>query len=351
MSAARRRVLAVVTPALVFLAAALFAPGPAEAKAKRSKERQLFAPWSVWNRVLPDDAPLDPSSDSLTSAFKLDIRRQIDGNYGPYIATRSYSTPIYRVPRDQPRVPVQLDSGPWGATLARKLARGVPIPDGASPAVGTDGHMTVWQPSTDTLWEFWRARLAPDGWHANWGGRMRDVSKSPGHYRDRIRRKRVIEQRNWGATASSLPVAAGVITRAEARRGRIDHALALNTPFPCRDIYTWPAQRTDGRGVFPNCLPEGARLRLDPGLDLDSLAMPPFTRMIAEAAQRYGMIVRDGTGEATGFFCESLRPGAFDIWNGVTGRDGLLGAPPWELVRDQFPWDHVQLLRMRLRQR
>lgn len=339
-------------PAIAVMAAvAALAPADGQAAAEAAKAptgSRLFAATSVWNAPLADTALLDPLSEPLTAAFRFEIQQQIRGGYGPYIATRTYSTPIYRVGRRQPRVPVQLDTGPWGATLAHELAAGVPIPASARPAVGTDGHLTVWQPSTDTLWEFWRARMDVDGWHASWGGKMRDVSNSPGHYRDRSRHGRVIEQRNWGSTASSLPVAAGVVTMQEARRGSIDHALALNLRAPCADVYSWPAQRTDGINRLPNCLPEGAHLRLDPRLDLDALAMPRFTRMLAEAAQRYGMIVRDGTGEATGFFCEAP-PDWADVWAGVTGFDGLLGGRPWDLVREQFPWDHVQLLRMHLR--
>ena len=30
----------------------------------------------------------------------------------------------------------------------------------------------MYQPSTDTLWEFWLMRRAADGWHARWGGKL-----------------------------------------------------------------------------------------------------------------------------------------------------------------------------------
>ena len=45
--------------------------------------------------------------------------------------------------------------------------------------------------------------------------------------------------------------------------------------------------------AFPRLDPEGAHLRLDPRLNLAALNMPPLTLMMAEAAQRYGIIVRD----------------------------------------------------------
>ena len=43
-------------------------------------------------------------------------------------------------------------------------------------------------------------------------------------------------------------------------------------------------------------LPEGAHLRLNPNLNLAALHLPRLTLMIAEAAQRYGIFVRDGQG-------------------------------------------------------
>jgi hypothetical protein len=305
---------------------------------------RLFAPDSVWNAPLPDDAPIDPSSPARSAAFVAQVRSEIDRAIGPWISERSYSTPLYTVGPDQPRVPVKLDTGPWKASLEAALAQGVPIPPGARPAPGTDGHMTIYQPATDTLWEFWRASEQADGWHAAWGGVMQRVSTSPGYYSNASWPGLAANQGwNWGSTASSLPVVAGTVTIDELRRGRIDHALALAVPVPCRDMFTWPAQRTDGTSDAPDCMPEGAHLRLDPDLDLAQLDLPPITRMLAEAAQRYGMVVRDRTGEATGFFAEDPARTGADPYNGPGGFYG--GKRPWKFL-PQFPWAHVQLLEM-----
>jgi hypothetical protein len=303
---------------------------------------RLFAPTSIWNAPLPAGAPLDPSSPARTAAFVADVRRQIGVAIGPWINEREYSTPLYNVGSDQPRVPVMLDAAPL--SLRRALSS-VPIPAGAQQAAGTDGHMTIYQPSTDTLWEFWRARREADGWHASWGGAMTHISTSPGYYSNASwPGLRPSDGWNWGSTASSLPVIAGTVTIDEFRRGRIDHALALGVPVPCAQIFSWPAQRTDGHAWNADCMPEGAHLRLDPALDLSKLKLPPVTRMLAEAAQRYGMIVRDGTGgNATGFFGEDPRPVGFDPYNGPGGIYG--GLRPWKFL-PQFPWASVQLLRM-----
>ena len=58
----------------------------------------------------------------------------------------------------------------------------VPIPAGAKPAAGTDRQMVVWQPTTDTMWEFWRMRKQAGEWHAEAAGAMHHVSTNPGHF-------------------------------------------------------------------------------------------------------------------------------------------------------------------------
>ena len=63
---------------------------------------QLFAPTSVWNAPLAADAPLDPNSDQLMNALSGEVHKEIDGGYGPWINTDSYSVPVYTVGPDVP---------------------------------------------------------------------------------------------------------------------------------------------------------------------------------------------------------------------------------------------------------
>lgn len=309
-------------------------------------DERLFAPDSVWNASLSNSAPLDPSSVARMAAFDAEIQNEITVGIGPWIDEVRYSTPLYRVAPDQPRVPVKLDTGAWGAPLQAALAQGVPIPDDAQPAAGTDGQLTIYQPSSDTLWELYQASRMADGWHATWGGVMQQASKSPGYYTGSSWPGLTgIQGWNWGSTATSLPVIGGTIMIDELQRGHIDHALAMNIPNPCAGVFSWPAQRSDGSMTADDCLPEGAHLRLDPALDLSTLNLPPITRMLAEAAQRYGIIVRDKTGHATGFYAEDPSPTGS---NPYIGPDGLFdGLPPWKFL-PKFPWGHLELLRMTL---
>jgi hypothetical protein len=240
-------------------------------------------------------------------------------------------------------VPVLLDPGSWKAGLQQTF-QAVPIPPTAKPAIGPDAHMTIFQPSTDRLWEFFKASKQADGWHAAFGGAIESVSRSPGYFDTNSWPG--LSEPWWGATATSLPVIAGTMMIDELTAGVIPHALAMNIPWAKPKTYSLPAQRTDGGSTDPNAIPEGARFRLDPTLDIDSLNLPPMTRMMAKAAQRYGMIVRDQTGHAISFFAENPAPSGT---NPYTSPGGFYGGPNPTAVMQAFPWDRLQLVKMDLR--
>ena len=303
-----------------------------------------FARDSVWDAPLPADVPIDPESHARLDPMLDHVEARQADMFFPSISISSYSTPVYIVPADQPRVPVTLDA--WNPSFKRALGEGVPIPSNARAAAGTDGHLTVYQPSTDSMWEFWKASKRDDGWHAAWGGAMRHVSTSAGYYDDDAWPGLTgIQGFNWGSTATSLPVAGGLITIQDLREGRIDHALAASVPFACRDSFLFPAQRTDGLSTRADCMPQGARLRLDPDLDVDALKIPPVTKLIAKAAQRYGIVVRDKTGgQSIALFAEQVQSGDPNVYGGA---DGLLGGyPGWSLL-GKFPWRKLELVRSR----
>jgi hypothetical protein len=303
----------------------------------------LFAPDSVWNACFPADAQVDPRSSELVEGLVQEVNREQGAGTGPYIQTDAYSTPLYVVGKRQQVVRVTLDDphAPWRRSLQRAF-RKVPIPRHARPAAGTDAHMTVWQPSRDMLWEFWQARRKRGRWHASWGGAIKHVSRSPGYFNASSWPH--LSAPSWGATASSLPVVAGTMLVRELRSGQISHALALSLPAPRAESFAWPAQRTDGTGPS-DAIPEGARLRLDPDLNLDSLGLPPITLMIARAAQRYGMIVRDQTHAAIGLYAQDPVHYKRDPYY---GRRGLFGGQSPTRFLASFPWDRLEVARMKL---
>jgi len=268
---------------------------------------------------------------------------------GPHIDTARWSVPIYTVPADQPIVKVKLvplhepkTTPALEADRALQSAwNAVPLPPNAQPAEGTDKHLVVWQPSTDRLWEFWRLVQTDEGWQADWGGAMQNVSSNPGVYGPEAWPG---AQPWWGGSASSLSLAGGVITFEDLERSQINHALVIAIPHVRAGVYASPAQRDDGTSAEPLSLPEGAHLRLNPNLDLATLHLPRLTLMIAEAAQRYGIFVRS-TGAIVSFYGQDPVPTGTEPYTGPKGY--FEGHTATQLIA-AFPWSHLELLKMNL---
>lgn len=84
---------------------------------------------------------------------------------------------------------------------------------------------------------------------------------------------------------------------------------------------------------------------MNPSLNLEALGLPPVTLMIAEAAQRYGLFVRDYSPNVA-FYAQDPTPTGSDPYEGTGGY--FEGHYPRELLAG-FPWRELQLLRMHLR--
>ncbi len=257
---------------------------------------------------------------------------------GPNIDTTRWSVPIYTVPADEPTVRVKLLNN---SKTLQAAWDAVPLPANAQPAVGTDKHLVVWQPSSDRLWEFWRLEKTTEGWQAPWGGAMQNVSSNPGVYGPEAWPG---ADTGWGGSASSLSLAGGLITLEDLQLGQINHALAMAIPDVRAGVYTSPAQRDDGVSTDPLSLPEGAHLRLDPNLNLAALHLPHLTLMLAEAAQRYGIFVRSQAANIV-LYAQDPIPTGTEPYTGPTGY--FEGKYPYQLLAS-FPWKHLQLLKMTL---
>jgi hypothetical protein len=288
-----------------------------------------FSPTSFWNKPLSANAPLSPYSAKAVAELQRQVR-----DYHPWMNTTSYSVPVYVVPRNAPMQHVTLDT--WGPDLQAAFDH-VPVPRGARAAAGTDASMTVWQPSRNRLWDFWQMHRVRGHWHARWGGEMTDVSRNPGYFTHSGLTD------NWGGTATGLPLLGGLVTFADLRRGYIDHALAIAIVETQYAKYTWPAQRTDGSSFTPGifAIPEGMRFRLDPHLDIASLHLPKIDRMLAQAAQRYGIVVRDRAGAVVFYGQDPVTP-SVNPWPAAFDNQ----YPNAVLAR--FPWSHLEALQTRM---
>jgi hypothetical protein len=335
--------LALLTAATVASGCGGQSPARADTAARPARSAphfRFFSPSSFWNRAVPRHGPLDSQSTAIVGALGDEIAAERGDGSGPWINTASYSVPVLRVPRRLPAVRVRLAS-PYAVPSLRRAFSAVPLPPQAQPAAGNDAHLVVWQPSRDRLWEFWHLRRRLGGWQASWGGAIENASASSGAY-DSSAWPGATPL--WGASASSLSIAGGLITLQDLNRGSINHALAMSVPAVRAGVYALPARRTDGISTDPATLPEGAHLRLRPGLDLAKLELPPLTRMVAEAAQRYGIFVRDRAMTVC-FYAQAPKSPGSDPYAGASGY--FEGRSPAQLLAS-FPWRDLQLLPMRL---
>ena len=300
------------------------------------KPFRFYSPSSFWNTQVPATAPLDPKSGPIVAAFNSLVASELREKAGPSINTTEYSVPIYTVPAQQPTVKVTLDSE--NAPALQDAWNAVPVPPKAQPAKGTDGRLVIWQPSSDKLWDFWRAVHKKDGWHASWGGATQDVSSASG-LPDAASWPGA--QPWWGTSGCSLGVVGGLITIEDINQELINHALQIAIPNVRAGVYASPALRTDGQTHDPLALPEGARLRLDPSLDLRALHLPRLTLMMARAAKHYGIFVINRSKDVAFQAQDPVTTGG----NPYIGPDGYFeGSYPRELL-SQFPWEHLQLLK------
>lgn len=280
-------------------------------------------------------APLHPRSAAMRDHLRAQIRQSRDV---AVLNTSHYNSTLWIADAQTPRVVIGFDNcqdkpdTPPGLYDGPAYFQNVPMPAQAQPADGRDGALTVWSPATDQLWEFWVANRRSDGsWTACWGGRIDGLSGSAARFSN-----------PFGASASGLATVATMISVQEARDLRIEHAMSLGlTAVAAPDRVYWPANRSDGTDTSADALPMGARLRLDPAVDVAELGLPPLGAEIARAAQRYGFIVTETSGAvaigAESGKAEQARTGV-DPWPAI-----LAGVPDYAQL-EGFPWDRVEVL-------
>src|SRR3954470_21819500 len=124
------RVVALVVLSLVLAApaqASFFGPGP-------------------WNTPLPANPALDSNSTPIVPAMSTQISLAAQQGNQPYINTKDYSVPIWSA--STTRQPLIFDNDPT-KSISKAIAElnatgGLPIPPGAQPANGTDGHIVIY---------------------------------------------------------------------------------------------------------------------------------------------------------------------------------------------------------------
>lgn len=258
-----------------------------------------FASNSPWRMLISDDPAIDPTSASMIVA--------VSSPPALHANLVEFAIPIYTVDADTPTHRVSC-TAEWG--ICPFAGWPVPIPDGAYPHAGSDGAMVTVDEAAGTSFEFWRAAADDGRWSASWGA----VNSARGS--------------GWGgeSTGSGASRLAGVVRLSEIEAGVIPHALALQSSNAC-ESFRAPALKSDGRSPGPDCIPQGARLQLDPDLNLDELDLNPGERAVATAMQQYGGYLMD--------FADTPLSVSFEL--DTTAAPGALG----EIYQKAgFRWDY-----------
>jgi len=241
-----------------------------------------------------------------------------------------YAIPIYQAGSRTPKHAVKC-TGPasWGSCPLEAAA--LPIPPGAAANQGSDGAMTVVDTSTNTVSEYWQAVSSDAGaWSATWGA-INSLSGS-----------------GWGGSSTGAGASriGGVVRVAEVQAGVIDHALVMQSDNVCKHVFRPPALKTDGASVRPDCIPEGARLQLDPGVDVAAISgITAGEKAVAKAMQVYGAYVIDRGGGPLGISFELAPDASWSTPGSAYAAAGLAwdyyGMPkiPWAKLRVLASWN------------
>lgn len=285
--------------------------GSSAAQAYSPSGGHPYASSSAWNVRVPAAPVL-----ALKSAA---IVRHLASS--PAIADLyEFGFPVYNADSTTPRYGINCTK-PWGACGLEKQP--VPVPPDAVPSSGSDGAMVVIDWSTRMAYDFWQAhRTAAGGWTASWG----TVSSIDG------------DGRTDGATGAGLPALGGLIRASEIRLGVIDHALAFSTDNACQIVFRYPASKTDGASSQSDCIPEGARVQLDPTLEVTRLpGISPAEVAVAKALQVYGAYARDNGGATIAF--------AFEDPVGQADPYAAAGLAWDYAAMPHIPWNRLRVIR------
>ncbi len=265
----RKKQLALVAVLAIVLTGAavadrLFAP----------EQARLFRSSSPFNQPIPKDAAIDRKSRRYIDALAAAVREK-----GFTLSSRRWTIPVFYATEETPTTTVRL-LAPWAP--AESLS-GIRIPANAIPDPAGDRHLAVIDTGRGCQYELFAAQRRGGAWSAQWANAI--PLDSSGIYRGGV-----------SSRASGFAVTAGLVFPDELRSGSIRHALVFTSPLTRAGGPVLPATSSDGRSTSPSALPEGARLQLDPALDLSTLELAPWQRTIAVALQRYGMFLADSGG-------------------------------------------------------
>lgn len=248
-----------------------------------------YSPSSPWNREVPANPAVDPSS-SLVVQRLASWGAPQNLLAGDAETSADYYHPIYFSQSTDPIYTLETTK-PWGNSGID--GDQIHIPARAKPAGGGDAHLSVIGPEG---WEYdlWAVESKP----ANggtlrfaWGGKTRVDGDGLGS----------------NATAAHFGLAAGVIRAQELKAGKVEHALFMGVKCTeARAKAVYPAAANTGepcseRGSSNTNAPAmGSRFVLKMSdSEIAALSAPRWKKTILTAMAHYGMYVGDAIGSGS----------------------------------------------------
>lgn len=282
---------------------------PAPPPAPPARPYFTAADW-LWDPV-PVDPVLDPRSATIGRAL----------GQGDHLADLVEYAVTLRdqrsIPAGTPRVRVDFAGRDPFAGLRVPIPAGTPIP------TGEDKALAVLDTASGMTFGLLAAVERGGGWTAEAGA----LAPIAGDGR---------ETSGGSSTGSGIARFAAVVRAAEIEAGVIDHALFFSTNMAADGELRFPAVKTDGSNMdgVATPIPEGARVQLDPSLDLAAIAgITPFELTVGRALQRYGAYAGDNGGARMALIFEYVPDLGPYRAAGATGDYYRMPHLPWDRLR------------------
>ncbi len=279
-----------------------------------------FSQDSPWKAPIPSNVKLDQHNASIVN--------ELTKAGSPAAAlVHEFAIPVYNANIATGTKKVTCTK-PWGTCPFE--GKNIPLSVAMKPHRGSDEAMVVVDMVSRQTAEFWQFKWNGGRPTTSWGAMLPIDGNGVGGS-------------SVGAGVSRL---AGLVRLSDVERKSIDHALVFSTNLCRSDTYRFPASKTDGKAGHGNeTIEEGARVQLDPTINLDTIPnISPIEKMIGKALQRYGAYAIDcgGAKMAISFELDTKNP---DVVSPAYQNAGIrwdydnMPNIPWQKLRILKSWD------------
>ena len=233
---------------------------------------QLLPSNSLFYRPI-DDLPVAADSERWISALKsMPLVAPFGGN--PYLGNVA-GMPFNVVDDSTKRVDVTLTEYPDVSFKGPYPIADPPLIEGL-PNYGNDQHYLAVDTKQRRAWELIALRRWFTRWEAGAGGTWSMDS---------------LDYPDGSTIVARLPLLPGVVRYEEVASGSVNHMILGMFEISAKGRQIWPAKSTDGTSTDPDAPPMGGWMRLRRDADLSKLG--PQAKVVATAAQRYGILISD----------------------------------------------------------